>query len=944
MTSVGREAGASETARGPAADLGYVGRTTELAAIESLLASPDGGVLLLEGEAGIGKTALLDIACSRAEARGTRVARTSADDFVLEPPLGVLLRALESLWPTGARLALTWPPEVAAGDPSAVLGGSALPAPVVDQIVDALEAAGAAGPVLIVLDDLQWADEGTVTVLVALARRTRRLGISFLLAARPAPRSGGMARALVALERDGATVAPLPPLTDPEVAELLALRTDRDLSDREARLVQAAGGNPWFILEVLAAVERGDGDPGEPATAGALPSPLRSLLVRRVESEGAELATMLRVAAVVGRRVVLSELIRLLGTTALDLAPLVAAAIDHGWWVEEGGELAFRHDLVREALLEITPLALRTELHREAATALTDEGAGPERIAYHLAQSIDPPDPATVARILDLVRTLPRPSAGAILAVVRERLPIQDPDRAAVEVAYCDSLVWSNDPGLGEELARDALKWITEPELVYELGAARSYALFQLGRPVEAVQFWENARPGGVAEMTPYEHAQISIAKRFAGDMDGADASATIAIDDPETPGHGVRIARFTRAWIASSRGDLGTALHETEIALDDALAHPEPGRLPHGVPQLYRAAMLDAAGRGEEALELLGRDYPNTADLGSASVAVLRHASTALLLYRMGRWDEARAEAEAGSALSADSGVGLGLGLLIGTQSLIALHSGDPDRAAAILSNQPTDLLGPTMGLEWMAFAKVSLDQVRGQDDVALATLVMAMEIAMAVGAAVSCTYLGIEAARLVHDGNDEGTIGRLVTAIDEVPDTTAIATTVAARSHLHGLIDRDADALADVAATVRSMPRPWEAGRCFHDAVVVAAGAGDVTAARRHAAAAADLFEQIGAWGSVAQLRSDLRTHGIQLRRPQAKADPTDAWDGLTPTQKVVVEMVGEGLSNGQIAERLFVSRRTVESHLGRVYQQLALPSRVALVQAASARAAKG
>jgi DNA-binding CsgD family transcriptional regulator/tetratricopeptide (TPR) repeat protein len=920
---------------------GYVGRTRELASIESILASPGGDVLVLEGEAGIGKTALLDIACARATARGVCVARASADDFVLEPPLGVLLRALESLWPVGDELVLRWPPEIAAGDPSAVLGGGSLPAIVVDQLIDALEAAGARSPVLVVLDDLQWADDSTVTVLVTLARRTRGLGVSFLLATRPAPRSPAMARSLVALERDGASVAPLPPLTDPEVAELLEHRTDRDLSDREARLVQAAGGNPWFILEVLAAVERSERDPGELASENGLPASLRSLLVRRVESEGEELATMLRVAAVVGRRVVLSELIRLLRTTPLDLAPRVAAAIEHGWWVEEGGELAFRHDLVREALLEVTPLALQTELHREVAAALTEEGAGPERIAYHLAQSIDPPDPATVARILELVRSLPRPSAGAILAVVRDRLPIEDPDRAAVEVAYCDSLVWSNDPGLGEELARDALKWITEPELVYDLEAARSYALFQLGRPVEAVQFWENARPGGVAEMTPYEHAQISIAKLFAGDMDGADTSATIAIEDPSTPGHGVRIARFTRAWIAASRGDLGTALHETEIALDDALANPEPGRLPHDVPQLYRAAMLDSAGRGEEALELLGRNYPNTADLGSASVAVLRHASKAMLLYRMGRWDEARAEAEAGSSLSTESGVGLGLGLLIGTQSLIALHSGDPDRAAAILANQPTDLLGPTMGLEWMAFAKVSLDQVRGQNDVALATLVMAMEIAMAVGAAVSCTYLGIEAARIASDGRDGGTIGRLVDAIDAVPDTTAIATTVAARAHLHGLLDGDADALAEVAATVRAMPRPWEAGRCFHDAAIAAARADDGAAARRHAASAVELFEQIGARGSVAQLRSDLRTEGIQMRRAQTQAEPVDAWDALTPTQKVVVQMVGEGLSNGQIAERLFVSRRTVESHLGRVYQQLGLPSRVALVQAAAARA---
>jgi len=138
---------------------------------------------------------------------------------------------------------------------------------------------------------------------------------------------------------------------------------------------------------------------------------------------------------------------------------------------------------------------------------------------------------------------------------------------------------------------------VAEPELIDSLRGSRCSALFQLGNPRVAFVSWELARGAQGASMNPYEHSQLGGAKLFAGDIDGTELSANIAIAGPDTPGHGIRVARAIRAWVSAIGGDMPRALEETEIALSEALTADEPDRLPHDVPQLCRAVVLDGAG-----------------------------------------------------------------------------------------------------------------------------------------------------------------------------------------------------------------------------------------------------------------------------------------------------------------------------------------------------------
>jgi DNA-binding CsgD family transcriptional regulator len=319
-----------------------------------------------------------------------------------------------------------------------------------------------------------------------------------------------------------------------------------------------------------------------------------------------------------------------------------------------------------------------------------------------------------------------------------------------------------------------------------------------------------------------------------------------------------------------------------------------------------------------------------------------MRSASAAVLYYRLGRWDEAIAEAEAGDVLSREVGVRLGVGWLAGIRALVLLHRGYPDQAAAILSEQAPDLYGPTLGMDWMALARASVDLATGNDQLAFATLTMAIDLAASVGAKVSVTYLGIEATRLALALGDEARVTALAAAVDEMRALSGVPTTVAPSEQIHGLIDGDDVRIVGAATIFESLPRPWDAARAMHDAALVAAVRGDHGTARDHAYAAVRGYQAVGAEGSITQLRADLRPHKVQLRIVASVERSDDAWDQLTQTEAKVAGFVGEGLTNAEIGGRLYVSRRTVESHLGRVYQKLGIGSRAMLAKEAAERSA--
>ena len=129
-------------------------------------------------------------------------------------------------------------------------------------------------------------------------------------------------------------------------------------------------------------------------------------------------------------------------------------------------------------------------------------------------------------------------------------------------------------------------------------------------------------------------------------------------------------------------------------------------------------------------------------------------------------------------------------------------------------------------------------------------------------------------------------------------------------------------------------------EAARAYHDLAILLAGRGEADHARTAAKEAFSRYQQLGATDSGRLLRNDLHAVGLEVRTTRTPTRPLSGWASFTPSEEAVVALVGEGLTNTEIADRLFVSRRTVESHLGRVYAKISLSSRPQLVAASITR----
>jgi DNA-binding CsgD family transcriptional regulator len=156
------------------------------------------------------------------------------------------------------------------------------------------------------------------------------------------------------------------------------------------------------------------------------------------------------------------------------------------------------------------------------------------------------------------------------------------------------------------------------------------------------------------------------------------------------------------------------------------------------------------------------------------------------------------------------------------------------------------------------------------------------------------------------------------------------------AIRDWVCGLHQHDGNAVAAAAEALQAHMRRWEAARANHDAAVIFASQAEHGRSRTLATAALDVYNTLGAELMHARLRAELRTHGLTVRPRRRPARPSTGWESLTPSERRIADLVASGMSNSEIAAQLFVSRRTVESHLARMYPKLGIRRRTELVAA--------
>jgi DNA-binding CsgD family transcriptional regulator len=925
-----------------------VGRGEELEILDAVLegsAAGRIGIALVEGESGIGKTRLLQEGLAHAHARGFTVLYGAADEMDRTRPLSALVDALE--------------PVLVSSDPerlrlARLIGGAAPPEPgafatdlrhqVVQGVIDLLERLATQRPVALGLDDLHWADQSTLLVVRALGRRPLAGRIALIGCFRPHPRSRELQGVIDELTGLGAASIGLGPLDETAVAELAEAVVGAPPAAGLREELRRAGGNSLFLVEVLAALVR-DGHVGiadgaaDLDGAASLPADLRPTLLRRLDALSGETAQTLRLAALLGSSFDVTDLCLLAGRSAVQLMPELREALQAAVLEESGRErLAFRHELLRKAIYEDLAPGLRAALHREAGLALAAAGAPALKVAGQLALGAARGDAQAVTWLRRAAREAYSRAPSIALQLLRQAVeltPATDPDRAADVVELMYALMWAGRSDEALQVGEDSLDG---PALGSSaetgLRLALTWTLLLAARPGEARAQIEIART--LPEPPSRGRRVLEVAEAFTrlytGDLQGALASAASALSGATegTDDAAVCPSLHLLAAVARMQGrtDEAISLAGQAVERSSRSANAEAMRWPSW---LGLASALIEADRFNEAGDQLRVGEQRSVDFGGAWSLPLYRARLAQMHYLAGRWDDALTDIDSGLALADEAGVQLGRRELLAYRALIAVHRNDLPAAADALAASDDGHAGEARpGADVLLWARGLLEEARGDVAAARQTLAAGWPL-LARAMPCSCPLIGPRFVRLLVAEGLRERAAAVCADVERAAGAMGSASARAAGLRCRGLLEGDPEPLLAAVALLRGVDRSPALGAAAEDAGEALARAGRVAEGRRLLEEAHGTYERLGAVHDRARVGAALRRLGARYGpRGSRPARPRTGLESLTPAQRAVAELVAEGLSNPEVARRLFVSTRTVETHVAHAFKKLDLRSR--------------
>lgn len=921
------------------------GREREVERIDALIASVLGGtgsVLLLEGEAGIGKSHLALAAGARATGEGVVVAKGGADELEQDRPGRILASVADAL---GLRFESLREPSDGNG------GHAADPAyTVVEAFVDAVEDVAAATAVLLVVEDLQWADELSLRSLAALVRRIEPLPIGLVATMRPTPRPPSLHHVLEVCDRVGCETLRLDGLDTAAVAGLVASLTGAAPGPTLRHRLDATAGNPLYVTELLRAlddhgalrVESGVAD----TDAENLPEGLVQTLSRRIGALTPETADLLRLASLLGSSFTLDDLATIAGRSMVDAAGLLRGAVDAGLVVGQGSELRFRHDLIREAVYLDVPGPIRTDLHLSAGRALASTGAPAASVARQYSLGARPGDLVAVEWILRAAADALRLDTATAVGLHERALalaPADWPERPRVESALVELLAWSGRVDDARALAGALVDRSLSPDDELRARRASAAMLSTIGElPAAIGHLGAAASLPGVPddERHVLECASAGMAL-IAGTGTAAEAEAVarphLGTTDPAL----ACWVHNTLAVVAVTVGAYDEQVEHARIAcrLLETTYVPPLGFL---IPQTW----LPTALLNLDDLESCAAATRSAREEGErrGDVGLVMHAMAigTGLSWSTGTWDDAVSEVDAALDLVEETGVGVHKLLFHAVGAMIAIGRGDRTLAEEHLDTGEAYFAANSLhpfGLDVLLSARAALVESDGDPTTAHVLLRTVWDQTANLRGLIQWRNVGAELVRL----------SRLVGDVDGARAVAAEMGAMAARSSSPigraaalrgaGLADADADVLVQAVEAFRGGGRVVDLAAVCEEAGDLLIGAGRGEEAVAMLEEAAGLQVAMGATAHVSRIDARLRDAGVRHRRsPAARA--TVGWESLSPKEREVVALVAEGRSNPQIAARLFISRRTVESHLSSVFRKLGVSNRTQLAAEAVER----
>ena len=365
-----------------------VGRDSERALLAGLIKQVSGGrggSVLIEGEPGIGKSALVRAVVAEAPEVGCQVFWGSGDELGQGLPLLPFLDGLRVREPSAnpRRQAIV---RLLRGE-GGTDRGIDVPAVLAEQLLALVAEQCGVRPVIVVIDDLQWADPASVALWGRLARLAGQVPLLLVGMMRPVPQRDE----LLALRRAAGGVArlELSALSETAVADLVAALAGGSPGGDLLRLAGGAAGNPLYITELVTALTRSSkvsitGTGVAALTASSVPGSLSAAIVDRLGFVARPVREVLRAAALLGVDFAVTDLAVILNRSVTDLIPVVDEARAAGVLAESGNGLGFRHPLIRAALYDEMPAPVRAAWHRDAGRALAKAGASADRVARQL--------------------------------------------------------------------------------------------------------------------------------------------------------------------------------------------------------------------------------------------------------------------------------------------------------------------------------------------------------------------------------------------------------------------------------------------------------------------------------------------------------------------------------------------------------------------------------
>ena len=935
------------------------GRTVELRTLVDALGRAAGGrpaIVVVEGEAGIGKSRLLAEALEAARSRGLQVVAGRGQDLERNRPFGLLADGFgcSRSSPDPRRAAIAALLATHGGDRGATTVSSdpALQFQAVDAFLDLVEALAPRGPLVLGLDDLQWADPSSLLTLGALARRVTDNPVALLASLRPLPRSAELDRTLEALDAAGARRLVLGQLDREAVTELVAEVVAAEPGPRLMAAVAAAGGNPLFVTELVAALLSEGAirtvDGRAEVAEMTLPPNLRLTILRRLSFLPDDTLEALRAASILGSGFSLTELSATTDRSVLELSSVLGEALRARVLEDDGDRLRFRHDLIHEAIYEDLPASVRLGLHREAGRRLAGSGAEALRVAEHLARGATPGDAEAIAWLTRAAGEAAPRSPAAAAELLERAVALADPadpgrDRLLADRAA--ALMWSGRLAEAEAAFRSLLDRGHDPSVRAQARILLSRTLGTQGRVREALQELERVQrsPGLDDQPRAAAWAAESMARLELGDLEGAAAVAERARTAAALPGDhpAIGLAMASLTIVEELRANLGRGLELIDEAV--RLADHSPQRSGHRNPlHLARGSILMDLDRLQEARATLQTGRRISEELGVRWRLPFYQAVLGMERFLAGEWDDALAELEEALELTRETGERSSLVLNHTVGSLIALHRGDLRQAEAAAAAAERELAdtGPRFRSPWAAWARALLLEAEGATGEAFATLAGCWDRCAGYGLAVEYPVFGADLVRLALAAGEPARAERVAVAVAEVAAHNDVPSIAGAALRCRGLVDDDPEALAAAVDAYGRGPRPLELALAAEDAGAAAARRGRPEAAAPLLQRALELHERLDAARGAARVEAGLRSLGIRRGRRGPRKRPRLGWESLTRTEFQVVDLVVEGLSNPQIGERLFVSPRTVQTHVAHVFTKLEVSSRAQLAAEAARR----